>query len=44
MTDKSVSLVTKMLDFLYTGDYSETVDERPDNDLLKMPALLILAL
>ncbi|KAJ5156898.1 uncharacterized protein N7482_007998, partial [Penicillium canariense] len=42
--DKSVSIIKKMLDYLYTGKYSETFDKKEADDLPKIPPLSLSAL
>jgi hypothetical protein len=44
MTDESASVVTKMLDYLYTGDYSEAFDEKLADDSPKIAPLPLSAL
>ena len=44
MTDESIPIVKKMVDFLYTGDYSELIGDSPTNDSPKVPLASISAL
>lgn len=41
MTGESTSVVRKMLDYLYTGDYSDPCDESPTNESPKTPVLSV---
>lgn len=44
MTDESIPVVKKMLDYLYTGDYSEFIDDSPTDVSPKVPHFSISAL
>lgn len=44
MTDESAPVVTKMLDYLSTGDYSEVFDEIATDKSTKLPPLSMSAL
>lgn len=41
MTDESIHVVKKMLDYLYTGDYSELIDHSPMDVQTEEPTLAI---
>lgn len=44
MIDESLPVVRKMLDYLYTGDYSELIDDSPTDILPNVQPLSISAL
>ena len=44
MVDESIPVVRKMLDYLYTGDYSELIDDSPTDVSPKVPLFSISAL
>jgi hypothetical protein len=44
MMDESIPVVRKMLDYLYTGDYSELIDDSPTDVLSEVPLFPISAL